>query len=145
MESFAQAVVSLPAVELQRHIRIDNLADWCPAISGLVPHSGERGSIVCQWGEECRVHREVIRHGLRFTLPGTEHALQWTLTTPVDRPGVVIVHCTADAAHEQADLAAEIELFVRAWKEGIEAGANKLKADRAAKAAALPSCTPWFG
>ncbi len=145
MESFAQASVSLPAVELQRHIRIDNMADWCPAITRLVLHRGERGSIACQWGDDCRVHREVIRHGLRFTLPGTEHALQWTLTTPADRPGVVDVHCTANATGSAAVLAAEMELFVLAWKEGIEAGVVRLKADRAAKAAACPSCTPWFG
>lgn len=144
MEFFARARIKLPVADLQRQIRIDNLSEWCDGIDRVSAHSGERGSIECLWGE-CSIHREVIRSGLRFSLPGTAQAIQWTLTTDVPaHPGVVLVHGTATAP-EDAILAEEMAVFIAAWERGLEHGLAQLKADRAARSAAACSpCVNWF-
>ena len=90
------------------------------------------------------VHREIIRDGLRFTLPGSAHALQWTLTAGT-RAGTVNVHCTLNTAADAATAAA-LERFVVAWCAGLEAGARRVLQQRAERNAAVcDDCPPWFG
>lgn len=127
MEFFASARSRLRAEELQRHVRIDNLPQWCASINKVISHEGERGDIYCVWGE-FRIRREVIRDGVRFTLPGCPNALQWTLTT--DGPvGDVIIHCSINRQTHEADFVASLEQFVADWKAGVEGGAQRIAAD----------------
>ncbi len=135
MEWFTTAKANLPASELQRHIRIETLHEWCaapPAIAGDVDNQP-----VPDW-THWRVHREVIRNGLRFTLPGAIHALQWTLTTGGQvHSGTVSLHCTLASPNADAATVAALEKFVTEWQQGLEAGVLRLRQQRAAKSAAV--------
>lgn len=144
MESRATAPVHLSVDDLQRHIRITTLPDWCASIEKVLSHDRERGVIYCAWGE-FRVHREVIRDGVRFTLPGCPNALQWTLTSddPV-RPGAVIIHCTINQQEVDRDFAESLHSFVQHWREGLERCAQRLRRERA-QAVERPEAAPWFG
>lgn len=143
MEWFSIAHANLPAGELQRHIRIDTLPEWCsvpPAIGG----DADGGQVWSGWS----VHREVIRDGLRFTLPGTAHALQWTLTAGGHaRPGTVTVHCTLNTPDTDAATATALEQFMADWRQGLEEGVRRLQQQRAIKAAAAraPCTSSGFG
>ena len=142
MERFVTANANLPANELQRYIRADNLRDWCaapPLFHGDGEWSNGNG-----WAG-LGVHREVIRDGLRFTLPGSAHALQWTLTTGA-RAGTVQVHCTLNVAAADTVTTAVLERFMANWRDGLEAGARRVQHQRDAKNAAVcEDCPPWFG
>ena len=135
MEWFITANANLPASELQRHIRIETLHEWCaapPAIAGVVNNQPVPDWI--HW----RVHREVIREGLRFTLPSAVHALQWTLITGGHlRPGTVNLHCTLGISNTDAATIAALEKFVSDWQQGLEAGVQRLQQQRAVKSAAV--------
>lgn len=127
--------------ELQKHVRIENLPSWCASIGAVQNAGRDKGEADFPWGR-WRVHREVIRDGLRFTLPGRADALQWTLTLDPSQRGGVIVHLTlaceeAEAAHQQA-----IEAFMAHWQVGLAAWPQ-----RAAALAQRPrgECTPSFG
>ena len=144
MEWFTTANANLPVAELQRHIRIETLEAWCalpPAVGGEVSEAAR-----LEWSA-WRVHREVIRDGVRFTLPGAAHALQWTLTAGgQQRSGTVGVHCTLNIATPDAETITAIERFLTAWKDGLETGVRRLQDERAEKAdAASQPCAPWFG
>lgn len=142
MEWFGTAGANLPASELQRHIRIENLGEWCavpPAIDGAAVQRGTGG-----WAG-LGVHREVIRDGLRFTLPGSAHALQWTLTAG-PRAGTVQVHCTLNTPMADAAAVAALERFLADWCAGLESGARRVQQQRAERNAAVcEECPPWFG
>ena len=135
MEWFATANANLPASELQRHLRIETLPEWCaapPAIAGDVDNRD-----VPEW-THWRVHREVIRAGLRFSLPGALHALQWTLIVGSHpRPGTVNLHFSLATANPDAATLAALEKFVADWQKGLEAGVKRLQQQRAAKSAAV--------
>lgn len=143
MEWFGTAHANLPAGELQRHIRVENLSEWCaapPAIGGgdLRNAGGWSG-----W----TVHREVIRDGVRFTLPGSAHAFQWTLTAgAAARAGTVDVHCTLNTPAADAATVAALERFMIDCCAALENGVRRLQQQRGEKsAAACEECPPWFG
>lgn len=142
MEWFVTASANLPANELQRHIRVENLSEWCaapPVFHGDGEQSGVNG-----W-TGLGVHREVIRDGLRFTLPGSAHGLQWTLTTGL-RPGTVQVHCTLNIAAADTATISALERFMADWCGGLECGARRVQRQRETKNAAVSDdCPPWFG
>lgn len=135
MEWFSTANANLPASELQRHIRVETLHEWCaspPAIPGDVDKQG-----LPDW-TRWRVHREVIPEDLHFTLPGATPTLQWTLTAGGHaRPGTVTLHCTLATATADAARVLAVENFVRDWTLGLEAGVQRLQDLRAAKRAAV--------
>lgn len=127
MEFFAHAKSRLRAEELQRHIRIDNLPQWCASIDKVLSHEGERGDIYCVWGE-FRIRREVIRDGVRFSLPGCINALQWTITAD-GQEGDVVVHCTINRQAADADFIASLERFASDWKAGVESAVQRIAAE----------------
>lgn len=137
MEFFANAACTLPAVQIQRLIRIDTLPQWCASIERVLSHRGDRGDIYCVWGE-FRVHREMIGDGLRFTLPGCPNALQWTITSDPDR---VRIHCTINREGQDPDFVASIEQFVDDWRLGLEGYTNP---DHCRVGRETPDCPPGF-
>ena len=120
MEFFASAPVRLRAEDLQRHLRIDNLPQWCASIDKVLSHEGDRGDIYCTWGE-MRIRRDVIRDGVRFTLPACVNAVQWTITAD----NGVTVHCTSNRPTHDPDFVESLEQFVADWKSGLETGLQR--------------------
>lgn len=122
MEFFATARIAADAESLQRELTVARLPHWCASIDTVLEQAGDRGRIYCVWGEFA-VHREAIRGGLRFTLPGCPNALAWTVTTglPPD-PEVVVVHCTINRPDHDPDFIETIETFVDDWRVGLEKG-----------------------
>ena len=103
MEFFALAQCPLTATQIQDTLRGQQLAAWCATINRVLHWEDEQGEIYSLWGQ-FRVRREVIRGGVRFTLPDCPNALAWTLTVAppaVGReasPGIQ-VHCTINRAY----------------------------------------------
>ncbi|PKM42683.1 MAG: hypothetical protein CVV05_16945 [Gammaproteobacteria bacterium HGW-Gammaproteobacteria-1] len=126
MEFFATTAVRLRAEDLQRHLRIDNLPQWCASIDKVLSHEGDRGDIYCVWGE-MRVRRDVIRDGVRFMLPACINAVQWTVTA--EGSGGVTVHCTSNRPDHEADFVESLEQFVADWKSGLENGLQRSAPD----------------
>ena len=144
MEWFVSAQANIPVAQLQREIRADNLAVWCalpPAMAVLLDTPA--GS---DWAAS-GVHRELIRDGLRFSVPGAHAALQWTLTAGgQQRAGTVALHCSVNVAAPDAASVAAVNEFMQAWRVGLEAGVQRLQEQRDLKAAAASApCAPWFG
>ena len=145
MEFFAHARVPFSVNGLQQFVRIDTLPEWCASVDRVLEHDGDRGSIYCVWGE-FRVHREMIRDGVRFTLPGCPNALQWTVTADDIGGGRVVVHLTINRAEHDADFVASMEQFVADFCAGLERHVPEiLKAQRDQAAAEKPEGMPWFG
>jgi hypothetical protein len=121
MEFHATARIEMSALAIQRFIDVGKLAELCASIEKVLSQQGERGEIYCVWGE-FRVHRELIRQGVRFTLPGCPNALQWTITAAPDEPGCVRVHATIDRLQHDPKFAGSLQQFVDNWKDGLESG-----------------------
>ncbi|MCW8829692.1 MAG: hypothetical protein OQK94_11650 [Gammaproteobacteria bacterium] len=119
MEFFAYAKVRMSAADIQRHININNLTEWCSSIDTIIDVQGERGDIYCVWGE-FRVHRELIHDGVRFTLPNCKNGVQWTLSPNPENSAQVMVHCTINRPTQEADFVESLEEFVDAWRVGLE-------------------------
>lgn len=119
MEFFTRALSRLSSSDLQQQIRIDNLPGWCGAIEQSSADSSERGNIYCLWGE-FKIHREIIRDGIRFSLPGCPNALQWTLTADRERPDEIGLHLTINQPRIDTDFHQSINDFLAAWKAGLE-------------------------
>lgn len=85
----------------------------------MLGQDGERGEIYGLWGQ-FRVHRELIRGGVRFSLPDCPNALSWTVTTGLPpEPASTVIHCTIKRRDHEPDFVESIELFVDALAEGI--------------------------
>jgi len=102
-----------------REIGIGQLADFCASIDRVLEHQGDQGRVYCVWGEFA-VHREIIRGGVRFTLPGCPNNLAWTLTVG-DEPGpaYVVIHVTISSQHQDLEFIDTIHTFVADWKQGL--------------------------
>jgi len=143
MEFFATADMPFTANELQRYIRIENLPLWCNSIQTVLSHQSDRGNIYCSWGEFA-VHQEILRDGVRFTLPGCPNALQWTITADGDKQsGKVVVHCTINSKQHDADFIEALQQFVDDWKSGLEDWQQHLQALSAQRTET--ECAPWYG
>lgn len=126
---------------IQRAVHISNLTELCRSIEKVLSQQGERGEIYCTWGE-FKVHRELIHRGVRFSLPGCPNALQWTITTAVDEPGLVRVHCTIEQPMHDSDFIESLQQFVDDWKHGLESGNTGRRKGSAPTAA---DCMPIYG
>jgi len=137
VEFFAVSSAQLRAEELQRHVRIDNLPQWCASIEKVLDHEGERGNVYSVWGE-FRIRREVIHEGVRFTLPGCINALQWTLTAGAEG---VTIHATINRKQHDPDFIESLEQFVADWQHGLDAGLARIRKgpDRN-----IPDCGLWI-
>ena len=120
MEFFATADVRASVAELQRRLTITDLSHWCASISEVFNDVGAYGEIYCVWGQ-FRVNREMIRDGVRFTLPGCPNALQWTVTTgQPPEPEKVVIHLTINRTEHDPDFIDSNRQFVTDWQAGLE-------------------------
>lgn len=121
MEFFAIADKQTTADALQAQLDIASLPSWCASISTVLSQDGHCGEIYCVWGQFI-VCRELIRGGVRFTLPKCPNALAWTVTTGFPpAPNKVVIHCTINRREHDADFVATIEKFVDDWRQQLEA------------------------
>ena len=141
MEFFATADIQVRAAELQKNLCVGNLPQWCASIERVLENQGDRGSIYCIWGE-FRVHRELIRDGVRFSLPTCPNGLQWTVSVENSAPaGKASVHCTINRREHAPDFIESVERFMADWKSGLE-GSPRHAGGQAPKPC---ECMPWFG
>ena len=120
MEVYATARRPLTVDDLRRLLPIRELPRWCASITEVFSDEGARGEMYCVWGRY-RIHREEIRDGVRFTLPGCPNALQWTLTTGrTDHPNSVVIHLTINRTEHDPDFIESLRQFVEDWKAGLE-------------------------
>ncbi len=121
MEFFATAAIRTSVLELQRRLSINEFPRWCASVSEVFSDAGARGEIYCVWGRFV-VHREDIRDGVRFTLPGCPNALQWTVTTgQAPQPNNVVIHLTINRSEHDPDFVESNRQFVADWRAGLEA------------------------
>lgn len=121
MEFFAIADKQTGADVLQARIDIGSLPAYCASISQLLSHDGDRGEIFCTWGQFI-VHRELIRGGVRFSLPKCPNAFAWTITTGFPpAPDKIVIHCTINRREHDSDFISSIRKFVDDWREGLSA------------------------
>ena len=120
MEFFATAAIIASVDDLQHRLTIADLPRWCASVDKVLSDAGVRGDIYCAWGS-FRVHREEIRDGVRFTLPGCPNALQWTVTTgQPPQADHVVVHLTINRTEHDPDFVDSNRQFVADWKRGLE-------------------------
>lgn len=141
MEFFAYAKARMSASDIQRHININNLPEWCASIDKVLSVQDEKGDIYCVWGE-LRVHRELIHDGVRFTLSNCKNGVQWTLCPNPANPTEVMVHCTMNRPDQDPEFVESLETFVNNWCAGIEQWPQR-RAARVNKGCV--SCADSFG
>jgi hypothetical protein len=119
MEFTRLAAVDMAAADIQRHVNVANLPEWCASIVEVHSKDSNQGRITCLSGDFV-VHRELLNSGVRFSIPAGPHAIQWTITT--DSPGEVLVHCTVNSpqATTESDLSQALNCFVDNWQKGLE-------------------------
>lgn len=143
MEFLTTASMPFTANELQRYLRIESLPLWCASIQAVLSHQGERGRIFCTWGEFA-IHQEIIRDGVRFTLPDCPSALQWTITADGEsRQHRILVHCTINRREHDSDFIEVLEQFMSDWKAGLESWQTRLQ--EMASETPATECAPWYG
>ena len=138
MEFYAVARIEMSPMAIQRAVHVSNLAELCGSIDKVLSHNADRGEIYCIWGK-FKVHRELIRQGVRFSLPGCPNALQWTITATNDESASVRIHCSIDRPRHDPDFVESIQQFVDDWKLELESGkAGVCKRTAATSAGCLP-------
>lgn len=120
MEFFAIADVQTSPDALQS-LTVAELATYCADIDKVLnSDSDDKGSVYCIWGE-FSVERQIVKGGIRFTLPNCPNALAWTITTGLPpTPDKVVIHCTINRTEHEEDFIDSIESFTEAWRIGLE-------------------------
>lgn len=120
MEFFEEANARLTASDIQ-NLKLDCLDKLCSEIDKVISvDSVNSATIFCAWGEFI-VERSLINGGVRFALPKCPNALAWTITTGLEpRRDHVVIHCVINRKAHSQDFIDSIELFVNAWKMGLE-------------------------
>ncbi len=117
MEFFSDADVVMAVGDIQRHIVVANLSQWCESIVQVHNDHHNKGRVSCLSGDFV-VHRELLSEGVRFTIPSGPHAIQWTITS-LGEAGVR-VHCTLNTPKAEAGFVERIEHFMANWRAGLE-------------------------
>lgn len=125
MEFTRLAVADMAAADIQRHVNVANLPEWCASILEVHSRDSNQGRITCLSGDFV-VHRELLNSGVRFSIPAGPHAIQWTITT--ESPGEILVHCTLNSpqADTESELSRALDCFVDNWKAGLEGWQSRL-------------------
>jgi len=126
MEFFDEIKVLAPikADNLKALLEIKNLTTLCNSISSIIKNNHSDGVIYCVWGE-FRINREVLKNGIRFSMPDCPNALMWSITSENSGKSIII-HCTINKTSHEEDFIYSINEFVRDWKKGIEHKVNYL-------------------
>ena len=96
---------------------IINLPIYCDSIYEVMLDDGDSGEINCIWGVFI-VHREVIKAGVRFTMPDCPNALAWTITS--EKEGAeILFHLTINRDEHEEEFLESIEEFVDEWVTGL--------------------------
>lgn len=121
MEFFATTILPASVTDLQHRLTISALPHWCASIEKVLNDAKSSGEIYCLWGTFL-IHREELRHGVRFSLPECPNGLQWTVSTgqPPD-PLHTVIHLTINRAEHEPDFIDSIQQFMADWKTGLEA------------------------
>lgn len=98
-------------------LTIKRLPDLCQSIISVISDNKDHGVIYCVWGQ-FDVNREIIKDGLRFSLPSCPNALCWTITNDTDC-NYVTIHCTINTASHDDDFIDSIRQFVDDWSSGL--------------------------
>jgi hypothetical protein len=117
MEFFCTVNKAVTPAELQSSMTIESLPTHCNSVYEVMHDNGDHGEINCIWGV-FTVHREAIKDGLRFTLPGCPNALAWTVTAE-NNNSETVVHLTINKQQPDPDFAESIEEFVEDWRAGL--------------------------
>lgn len=121
MEFFATTIIPASAADLQRRLTISELPHWCASIEQVLSDAKSSGEIYCVWGTFL-THRENVRSGVRFSLPGCPYAFQWSVTTGhLPNPQHTVIHLTLNGTEHDQDFIDSIQQFVDDWKAGLEA------------------------
>ncbi|MDH5767257.1 MAG: hypothetical protein OEZ38_14675 [Gammaproteobacteria bacterium] len=105
--------------DLQQLLTIERLPQLCQSISAIIADQTDSGVIYCIWGEH-EINREILKHGVRFSLPGCPNAMAWTITSKEQSDGKsIIIHCTTDTKESDEDFIESIREFVDDWRAGI--------------------------
>lgn len=119
MEFFAILNSEATQQDLQQQLRIETLPKFCASIYEIVNYIKDRGEISTVWGL-FDVRRELIRGGVRFSLPGCPNAVAWTVTISADDSlAEVTAHCTINRRQHDADFIESLEEFIQDWKKGL--------------------------
>lgn len=141
MEFFARTEKRMRANDVQKYVCIGNLPSLCGSISQVLEDQGDRGDIYCTWGE-FRVHRELIRGGVRFTLPTCPNGVQWTIAVEDGAAaGNVCIHCSINRPSASPEFVESLERFVADWKDGLDGGNPRPEKPTPRDC----DCMPWFG
>ena len=107
--------------KLQQALCISRLPEYCQSIYEVMHDDGDHGEVNCLWGVFV-VHRELIKGGIRFTLPGCPNNLAWTVTTACSpKPELTDIHCTIRQPEPDADpdFRESIDEFMDDWEAGL--------------------------
>jgi len=120
VEFFAIADVKT-TVEAIQALTVEKLNQYCSDIDKVLSVDSESSAkVYCIWGT-FTVERQIIKGGIRFTLPNCPNALAWTITTGFDpEPDKVVIHCTINRIEHDTDFIDSIESFIDSWKLGLE-------------------------
>lgn len=120
MEFFTIANVTTSPEVLQM-LTVDKLSQYCAEIDKVLHVENENSAdIYCLWGT-FTVQRQIIRGGIRFSMPNCPNALAWTITTGFEpAPDHVVIHCTINRTEHDPDFIESIQQFIQAWKHGLE-------------------------
>jgi hypothetical protein len=122
MEFFAQINKAVIPEELQKQLQIEDIPRYCSFVSEVRP-DGENGlEMISFWGVHT-VQRELIRGGVRFTLPGCPNVMSWTITSGLPpEPDAVVIHCVINRREHDPDFIESLEGFVEDWRAGLASG-----------------------
>ena len=117
MEFYRNIKTTIAAAKLQSAMIIVDLPKYCASIYEVMHDDGDHGEVNCIWGVFI-VHRELIKDGVRFTLPYCPNALAWTLTSEKDS-AEILFHLTINRDEHEEEFLESIEQFVDDWATGL--------------------------
>jgi len=116
MEFYARVDSDVGVLEIQEQLSIESLPTFCRFIASVAPGSHGGMEMFSDWGTHT-VNRELIRQGLRFTLPDCPNALAWTITT--ESHGELVFHAAINRETHEPDFIETLEQFTSDWESGL--------------------------
>ena len=117
MEFYRAIKKPMSSGELQSAIKITDLPSYCASIYEVTHDDGDQGEISCVWGV-FSIYREVIKHGLRFSMPGCPNALAWTITAEKG-DNEILLHLTINREEHDEEFIESIVQFADDWQAGL--------------------------